>query len=285
MVIREFNSEIEFKNNGQLSLFFLGTGNAFSKKLFNNNLLIVKGEDHVLVDIGTLTPLSFSTFNTDIGKIKNLLITHAHSDHVGGVEELALSAMYLYNEKINLIIEDSFKKNLWNNTLKGGLGLRGEEKMRQKLTLDDYFVQIKPKNIKGAPRPFMNVNIGELNLKLFRTKHEFLEKNNWDTGMYSLGVLIDERVLFTADTKFDRPLIKWLTTDYNIEHIFHDCSFNISAVHACYEELKSLPSELKSRTTLCHYSDTTAGFDVTTDGFAGMAKRGVYYDFAPLAYN
>ncbi len=279
MQIREFSSKIEFANDGRLSLFFLGTGNAFSKNLYHTNLLIVKGNDHVLVDIGALTPLSFSSFHTSLSEVENLLLTHAHADHVGGMEELSILGMYVYNKKINLVIEDRFKKSLWNSTLKGGLGLRGEEGMRQKLKIGDYFNQTRPRKIHGSPRPFMDVDIGGLNLKLFRTKHEFVGKNTWNTGMYSLGVLIDERVVFTGDTKFDRPLLDWLTRDYKIEHIFHDCSFRRSAVHASYDELKTLPEQTRKKMHICHYEDTMADYDVQKDGFSGMARRGLYYDF------
>lgn len=279
MRTRDFDKKIEFSNDGALSLFFLGTGNAFAKKLYNNNLLVIKGENHVLVDIGSLCPLSFANFNTSLEEIENILVTHAHADHAGGLEELALSGMYIFNKKINLIAEDRLKKSLWKNTLKGGIGLCGEENSRQKMKFEDYFTQIKPKRIRNTPRPFMNTDVGNLNLKIFRTKHEFTEKNTWKTGMYSVGILIDERILFTGDTKFDKPLLDWILGDYKIEHIFHDCSFTKSAVHASYEELKTLPAETKAKMTLCHYSDNMENFDAKKDGFAGMAKRGIYYEF------
>ena len=89
MVIRQFKTSIEFQNNGQLSFFFVGTGGAFSKKFFQNNVLIIKGRDHILVDCGTACPYSLSTFDARITDIKNFLITHSHADHAGGLEEVA----------------------------------------------------------------------------------------------------------------------------------------------------------------------------------------------------
>ena len=62
MKTRDFYSKTEFTNAGQLSVFFLGTGSAFTKLNFQNNILIIKGEDHVLVDCGSLCPLAFADF-------------------------------------------------------------------------------------------------------------------------------------------------------------------------------------------------------------------------------
>ena len=42
--------QVALKNDGDLSLFFVGTGAAFAKTLNQNNLLIVKGDDHLLID-------------------------------------------------------------------------------------------------------------------------------------------------------------------------------------------------------------------------------------------
>lgn len=277
--VREFNSEIEFTNNGVLSFFFLGTGNAFSKELLNTNLLIVKGNDHVLVDFGNLSPLAFKNFNTCTSKIENIIITHAHADHIGGIEELALKGMYIHQKKPVLICEKSFQKKLWNESLKGGLGLRGEEGQRQKLTLSDYFECRAPEKIKNAPRPFFNIDVGGINIKLFRTKHEFISTNTWKTGMYSVGLLVDERIVFTGDTRYDRELLNWLTTSYNIEYIFHDCSFRKSAVHTSYNELLQLPEDIRKKTFLCHYEEQKKDFDPIPDGFAGLSKSGLYYEF------
>ena len=54
MEIKDFSDKVEFTNDGRLSLFFVGTGSAFSKEFFQNNLIIVKGNDHILIDCGTL---------------------------------------------------------------------------------------------------------------------------------------------------------------------------------------------------------------------------------------
>ena len=110
MKTRPFISNIELTNDGHLSLFFIGTGNAFTKTSFQTNLLLIKGNEHLLIDCGTLCSYAFENlYNGRITDIKNLLLTHPHADHIGGVEEMALAGKYITKQKINLIIKSLLK--------------------------------------------------------------------------------------------------------------------------------------------------------------------------------
>jgi hypothetical protein len=53
IVSRTKPNPISLTNDGQLTLTFLGCGSAFAKTLNQTNLLIVKGSDHLLIDMGT----------------------------------------------------------------------------------------------------------------------------------------------------------------------------------------------------------------------------------------
>ena len=95
-------SKLELTNDGRLSLLFLGTGSAFSKENFQTNVLVVKGQDHLLIDCGTLCPYALSQkYQTPLTLIDNLVLTHPHADHIGGVEELILNGRYIKKSKIN----------------------------------------------------------------------------------------------------------------------------------------------------------------------------------------
>ena len=68
----EFENTIRLTNEGNLEFFFIGVGSAFSKINFQNNLLIIKGNDHILIDCGTLCPYAFYKYNSNITQIKNI---------------------------------------------------------------------------------------------------------------------------------------------------------------------------------------------------------------------
>ena len=279
MKTRPFISSIELTNQGQLSLFFIGTGNAFTKTSFQTNLLVVKGQEHLLIDCGTLCSYAFENlYNGKITDINNLLLTHPHADHIGGVEELALAGKYIVKRPVNLVITDKFKKLLWKESLCGGIQFSEEGRM----TFEDYFNQIKPVKIQKKPFEMFEANVADINVKLFRTRHVTTRKNSLKESQISYGLIIDDRVLFTADTQFNRPQLEFLLDKFpKIEVIFHDCDVMgySRGVHAAYDELVTLPKEIKEKTYLCHYSEAVNTIDALVDGFAGLAKHWVYYDF------
>ena len=122
MTIKPFRDKIELKNDGHLSLFFIGTGSAFAKDNFQNNLLLIKGDQHLLIDCGTLCPYALETvYNTKISEIRNVILTHPHADHIGGMEEMLLIGRYVTKSPVNIIIPKPFKKKLWNESLRGGI--------------------------------------------------------------------------------------------------------------------------------------------------------------------
>ncbi len=279
MDIIPFEKTIHLKNKGSLEFFFLGTGSAFSKKYSQTNLLIIKGDDHLLIDCGTLCPLAFSNYNTKLAAVDNLLVTHSHADHIGGIEEIALIAKYFTSKKVNVIITDAYKKILWNDSLRGGMSY-GEFADGHSLDFDSYFNQIKPEKISNASRPMYHTTVGSIDIKMFRTKHIPNSNGDWKNSFFSCGVLVDEKVMFSGDTRFDRDLIDSMLDKYpTIETIFHDCQLFAGGVHAYYGDLKKLPSDIKQKMYLCHYGDAAEKYNPIKDGFAGFTEAGQYYNF------
>lgn len=279
MKIEKLNGALQIPQDGGLSFFFVGVGSAFSKIHFQTNVLVTKGKDHFLIDCGTICPYALHSYKSNITQIKNFLITHSHADHIGGLEEAALMGRYIAKEKPSMIISQEYKKILWEQSLRGGNSY-GEMSAGKFLGFDDYFVQIEPKLISKKPRPLYQVNCGSIDIKLFRTKHIPDCVQSWKKSFYSLGTLIDERILFPSDTRFDPEMLYWMLESYpNIEYIFHDTQFFPGGVHAYYEELKTLPDDIKKIMHLCHYGDTFTEYQPEADGFAGFAKQAHFYHF------
>ena len=278
MKIEKLQDSLELTNDGGLSFFFIGVGSAFSKKHYQNNILIVKGNDHILVDCGITCPTALYNYGSNITKIKNILITHSHADHIGGLEEAALMGRYVTKSRPKMYITKQYKKLLWNQSLRGGNSY-GEMSAGRFLTFDDYFELVEPKLISKRPRPIYETNCGSINIKVFRTRHIPDNAGSWKKAFYSTGILVDDRILFPADTQFDQELIDWMTSTYPIEYIFHDCQFYTGGVHASYDELKTLPETVRKKMYLCHYGDNFESFSPEADGFIGFAKEGHFYHF------
>lgn len=283
MTIRNLDDgKLSLTNDGQLSLFFLGVGSAFSKRHYQTNLLIIKGQDHLMIDCGTKTPQAFYELGMPIIKLNHYFITHSHADHVGGLEEVMLMARYVTRTKPNIYITESYQHTLWDMSLRGGSAFN-EESDGRNLTFGDMWTVHRPVWLQGYPRETFEFNAGSINIKLFRTMHTPGTAPSWNESFWSTGVIIDDRVMFTGDTKYDHDLITSFDKLFNLETIFHDCQFfPPGGVHASIEELKDLSADIKARTVLMHYGDDWEKHveRVASLGFKGMAQQWVYYDFA-----
>lgn len=279
MTRRPFKTKLELTNGGQLSLFFIGTGSAFSKTNFQNNLVVIKGEDHILIDCGTLCSYVLKEkYNSDISVFKNIIVTHPHADHIGGIEEVALVGKYITKTKPNLVIPKAFEKRLWKDSLCGGIQFSETGKMKY----SDYFSTQKTILLQKKPFELYAAKVGGIDIKLFRTRHVTTKPHSFKNSQLSYGVLIDERILFTGDTQYNPEQLEWMLKTYpTIEYIFHDCDVSgySKGVHASYEQLNCLSKEFRSKTYLCHYNEAVNNIDALVDGFAGLAHEGVYYDF------
>jgi mRNA degradation ribonuclease J1/J2 len=265
---------------GNLRLFFVGVGSAFSRKHNQTNLLVLKGKDHLLIDCGTKCPQALDALGLPVSAVQHLLITHSHADHIGGLEEFALVGRYFAKKRPTMIITEEYKNILWEMSLKGGIAF-GELVSGRPLEFEDVFEPMTPVPHPALGREAWRASAGSIELTLFRTKHMPDSAASWRDSFFSLGVVIDGRVLFTSDTRYDPEVVLECDARFSPEAIFHDCQFFTGGVHASLEELKQLPAAIKKKTYLTHYGDDWSRFrdKVREYGFAGLARQDAFYDF------
>jgi hydroxyacylglutathione hydrolase len=281
MKVLKAKKPLKLKNKGKVEIFFIGCGTAFGKVLYNNNFIIVKGDTHLMVDFGITGPIALrEKSGLDISKIENLLITHSHTDHIGGLEYLALYNRYisqpLYNKpKLKMIISEEYEKILWNMSLRGGMEWNETSSKGKKLEFSDYFIAVQPKLVTNIPRKTLKINFDGIGIELFSTNHIPDNAESHKEAFLTFGLFVDNRILISGDTKFDRSMFD-LYSD-RAEIIFHDVSFDPNPVHASLEQLKTLPKEIKDKIYLMHYGDNWRKQDISD--FAGLVKQGYRYIF------
>jgi len=274
------NSRLELNNDGKLSIFILGCGSAFAKTLSQNNVLLIKGNTHVLVDCGTKTPGVLFRHALPITDIENYLITHSHADHVGGLEEAMLMSRYVAGKKPNIIITPEYQNILWRQSLRGGCE-QNERHNGVPLSFEDFWEILRPTSVRDSTRITHEIQVGELNLKFFRTRHYPQQAESWKDAFYSIGLIIDDRILYSGDTQYDPDLIYSLDEKFSFEAIFHDAQFFTGGIHASLDEISNFDSKIRERMLLMHYGDSWQSYaDVVRDrGFAGFVTEHRYYDF------
>jgi ribonuclease BN (tRNA processing enzyme) len=267
-------------NSGALELTFVGSGSAFSKKFFQNNLLIVKGQEHVMVDCGTRAPEALSMLGLSVGSIRNYLVTHTHADHIGGLEEVMLVNRYGLKRKTTMIAAEKLRKVLWSMSLRGGASYN-ESHEGKPLAFEDFWEVVNPIPVPGGARELCEARLGDLEILLFRTKHIPDSVPDWRHSFPSYGLILDRRVLFTSDTRFDRSMVLDFDGEFGFEAVFHDCQLFTGGVHASLDELAELPPELRAKTYLMHYGDKIDDFRprIADLGFAGVAEQWKTYSF------
>ena len=280
---------LSLTTDGHLRVVFIGVGSAFSKRHRQSNILLIQGEHHVLIDCGTQGPLALNDLGLSVLKVRCYLPTHSHADHVGGLEEVALMNRYTPNmSKPKMIVLRDYQDLLWSKSLSGGAEYC-EANQGRSLQLTDFFDILRPKIIEVEGRKFWMYQHGPIEVMIMRTRHFPDSAISVDESQWCCGLFLNRRVWISGDTMFDREYPMRFYKE--AELMFHDCQLFYGGVHASYQELMTLPGEVRSKILLYHFGDNwnqcetwvkkTDAFsgDPVKDGFRGWAQQHVAYDF------
>lgn len=269
-----------------MKIIVVGAGNAFSHKNYNQSFLLEENGKKLLIDMGARVPLALHDAGISMADIEAVYISHAHADHIGGLEEMAFTRYDWMNKPRKwddykftdnprdymngkekqyapkLIANELLLKELWDHSLKGGLdSMEGFDS-----SLETFFEPIPVK----ANVPF----------KWQGWKFDLIQQIHIMTGSiikYTFGLVMSKKdhktVYFTTDSQHCSP--RQIETFYQkADIIFQDCEcvgvntetkeyvFG-SGVHANYAQLAGYPSantvklddETKSKMWLSHYQD------------------------------
>jgi len=114
-----------------MKISIVGCGNAFSHINGNQSFLLEEDGRKLLIDIGGRIPMALWKAKINLDTIDDFYVSHAHADHIGGLEEVAFTR-YDWNTRPDhwskfkgrkaprLIANEVLMKDLWNESLKGG---------------------------------------------------------------------------------------------------------------------------------------------------------------------
>lgn len=275
--------------DGHLRVVFIGVGSAFSKLHRQSNMLVIQGDHHILIDCGTQGPLALNDLGLNVLKVRCYLPTHSHADHIGGMEEVALMNRYTPNmNKPKMIILRDYQDLLWSKSLSGGAEYC-EANQGRSLQITDFFDILRPKIAEVEGRKFWTYQHGPIEVMIMRTRHFPDSAISVDESQWCCGLFINRRVWISGDTMFDREYPMRFYKE--AELMFHDCQLFYGGVHASYQELMTLPDDVRAKIMLYHFGDNwnkretwvkkadSFTGDPVKDGFKGWAEQQVAYDF------
>src|SRR3990167_4274691 len=140
-------------------LLILGTGHSESIEHWNTNAMLATPKGNMLIDCGFTIKYALRDQGLSLPDIDAVFITHVHGDHVFGLERIGYESRFSYGKRVKLYIRETLLTELWDQTLKGSMGLASEGEN----TLQDFFDVVVLKD--------NHFSYNGVDIRLFHTRH------------------------------------------------------------------------------------------------------------------
>ena len=245
-----------------MKITFLGSGGAFTdfRQNYHNNALIETGEGPVLLDCGFTACQSMRELKIHPGSLSAVLFTHLHADHASP-EQLIWERYYSGAQgfpefKSTRLVAPGELLGPMKTALESYIGIYSDPTGTVCNNGVDALVEFERTR---------EVNIGGVRFEFFRVPHVY--GNNIDKAAFGVRITEgDKVVMWSGDTTFSPDWIRRAADDPRVTHIFHECTFFPyfrGTVHTHWDELLTLPDDVRSKITLMHHTAVPEGVDIT----------------------
>ena len=247
-------------------LHWIGTGNAFNFDRGNTSFTVSgDGKRVLLVDCGGTVPLRLLQLDK-LAPVTDVLITHLHADHVGGLESLIFFNFYAlgrqFENKLRIhVATEAFAHRLWEHTLKGGMQANVDNKQNPITCTLDYYCEVHVHSefqVDGLPK-----------VRFFPTEHV--------ANLENYGVLVGDSVRYSGDTIEPPTNLSSVAVHFQETEVRHP---RVPGIHLTYEALCGAISDPAERAKifLVHTGGNAEADIVEKDGFAGIVEPGQEFD-------
>ncbi len=251
-----------------IELRVLGSGAAFSRRYGTTcSVVSFPNGDHWLIDCGRQAPEQLAGAGLGWHDITGQLVTHAHGDHVYGLEEFAFVRYYCGSEDLDAVMKGGRRpllaahsavlSEVWE-VLGPSLRYRSTESGEPVPgVLDDYFEVLAPTRVEAPKRATWNhaeaFCYADLQVLARETRHVFGKPST--SFEFALPGQNGRCAWWSGDAVVDAELLERLRPRASV--IFHDCTFTEfpGQVHGLFSDFEKLGPELRNKIVLMHHED------------------------------
>jgi hydroxyacylglutathione hydrolase len=245
-----------------VKITFLGSGGAFTdfRQNYHNNALVETGAGPVLLDCGFTAAQSMRELGVHPGSLSAVLFTQLHADHASPEQviwERYYSGPQGFPEfKTTRLVAPGELLGPMKSALESYIGIYSDPTGTVRSDGADSLVRFEH---------CREVEIGGVRFSFFRVPH--VHGNNIDKAAFGVRITQgDQSVMWSGDTTFSPDWVRRAADDPSVAHIFHECTFFPyfrGTVHTHWDELLTLPDDVRSKITLMHHTAVPQGVDIT----------------------